>query len=37
MRLDSIFMNKFINCADVKFPTDIMLKILEQIQYLNLL
>jgi hypothetical protein len=28
-------MKKILNCADMKFPTEIELKILEQIQYLN--
>jgi hypothetical protein len=28
--------NNFLNCANMKFPTEIELKILEQIEHLNL-
>jgi hypothetical protein len=37
MRLDCSILHIFLNCADFKFPTDLILKLLEQIQYLNLL
>jgi hypothetical protein len=36
MNLYCNVLNNFLNCADFKFPTKIKLKILEQIQYLNL-
>jgi hypothetical protein len=29
------FVNNFLNCVEFKFPTEIKLKILEQIQYLS--
>jgi hypothetical protein len=29
-------MNNFPNCVDIQFPRELDLKILEQIQYLNL-
>jgi hypothetical protein len=32
MRLDWSIVHSFLNCADLKFPTEVMLKILEQIQ-----
>jgi hypothetical protein len=35
MKLVWRILNNFLNCADFKFPTEIKLKILEQIQYLN--
>jgi hypothetical protein len=37
VKLDWNIRNNFINCADFRFPTESMLKILEQIQNLNLL
>jgi hypothetical protein len=37
MKLDWSILNNSLNCADFKFPTEVMLKIMEQIQYLNLL
>jgi hypothetical protein len=37
MRLDWSIMNIYIDCAYFKFPTESMVNILEQIQYLNLL
>jgi hypothetical protein len=37
MRLDWSVLHNFTNCANFKFPTEIMLKFMEKIQYLNLL
>jgi hypothetical protein len=36
MWLAWVIINNFLNCTDIKFPTQKELKILEQIQYLNL-
>jgi hypothetical protein len=37
MRLDGSVLNNFLNSDNFKLLTDLMLKILKQIQYLNLL
>jgi hypothetical protein len=37
MMLDGNVLNNFHNCSDFRFQTDLMLNILEQIEYLNLL
>jgi hypothetical protein len=36
MSLDWGIVNNFLNCADIQFSTELELKILEQIQHLNL-
>jgi hypothetical protein len=36
MQLDWGIMNNFLNCSHIQFPTELDLKILEQIQHLNL-
>jgi hypothetical protein len=36
MWIDWNIMKNFLNCADYKFSTEVLLEILEQIQYLNL-
>jgi hypothetical protein len=36
MRLDWGIINNFINCSNIQFATELELKILEQVQYLNL-
>jgi hypothetical protein len=35
MGLDRSVFHNFLNCVDIKFPTEIILKFLEQIEYLN--